>query len=214
MDGFEVAERIQQELGLVGMAIMMLTSDNRREDIPRCRQLGISQYLVKPVKRSNLYHAIIDALNHHDEPVVEPRPDLPKAPDEYRSWRILLVEDSKDNRYLIQSYLKNSSFEIDIAENGEIAVGKFTSTEYDLVLMDMQMPVMDGYMATKEIRKWERGQMRQPIPIVALTAHALKEDAGKSFEAGCNDHITKPVKKSLLLETINEYLGRRQDDAG
>jgi CheY-like chemotaxis protein len=122
-----------------------------------------------------------------------------------RTLTILLVEDNRDNRDLILAYLKKNPYDIEIAENGEIAVDKFTRTDYDLVLMDIEMPVMDGYTATKKIREWEKEQSAKPTPIVALTAHALKEHEEKSREAGCNGHITKPIKKAKLLETIAQY---------
>jgi CheY-like chemotaxis protein len=92
-----------------------------------------------------------------------------------------------------------------MAENGEMAFEKFKSGNYDLVLMDIQMPVMDGYSATKAIREWERENGLKSTPIIALTAHALKEDAQKSIDAGCTAHITKPVKRATLMETIHEY---------
>jgi CheY-like chemotaxis protein len=124
------------------------------------------------------------------------------VPEDQRALRILLAEDSEDNRLLIQSYLKKTPYQIDIAENGEIAVEKFISEKYDLVLMDMQMPVMDGYTATKAIRKWERENEVKATPIIALTAYALKEDKQKSLEAGCTAHLIKPIKKQTLIETI------------
>ena len=120
--------------------------------------------------------------------------------------KILLVEDSEDNRLLIRAYLKNTPHHIEIAENGQIAVEKFTRHgPYDLILMDMQMPVMDGYAATREIRNWEKENNAKPMPVVALTAFALKEETQKSLDAGCNAHLTKPIKKSVLLETVREY---------
>ena len=121
--------------------------------------------------------------------------------------RILLVEDSEDNRMLILAYLKKTRYQIDIAENGEIAVDKFIAGKYDLVLMDMQMPVMDGYTATKKIRESERMQKSTHTPIIALTAYALKEDAQKSYDAGCTAHLTKPIQKAILLDAIGKYTG-------
>jgi len=118
---------------------------------------------------------------------------------------ILLVEDFADNRFLIQAYCKKTPHQLDFAENGEIAVAKFASAEYDLVLMDMQMPVMDGYAATREIRKGERERGVKATPIIALTAHALKDDIQKSLDAGCDAHLTKPIKKAKFLEVINEW---------
>ena len=121
--------------------------------------------------------------------------------------RILLVEDSEDNRMLILAYLKKTGYEIDIAENGELAVEKFMVGKYDLVLMDMQMPVMDGYTATRKIRIIEETENLVQTPIIALTAYALKEDAQKSYDAGCTAHLTKPIQKAILLNTICKYTG-------
>jgi len=126
-------------------------------------------------------------------------------PRDERTLNILLVEDSVDNRMLIQMFLKKTRYRIDIAENGAIAVDKFQSGNYDLVLMDMEMPVMDGYDATRTIRRWEKEQSVKATPIVALTAHALTEERQTCLDAGCTAHISKPIKKALLMETILEY---------
>ncbi len=129
----------------------------------------------------------------------------PSGIEDTRALSILLVDDSKDNRLLIESYLKKTPHKIEIAENGEIAVEKFKSGKYDIVLMDMQMPVMDGYTAAGIIRKWEGEKGVKVTPIIALTAYALKEDTQKSIEAGCTAHLTKPIKKAKLIEALSEY---------
>ncbi|MBI4487604.1 MAG: response regulator [Deltaproteobacteria bacterium] len=208
MDGFQAVEHIKKDLGLTDITIMMLTSDNRSGDIARCRELGMAGYLVKPVKRSELFGAITAAMGRvKGAPAASPRPAQPAPHEDEYPLRILLVEDTADNRVLIQSYLRRTPYQIDIAENGEIAVEKFKSGNYDLVLMDIQMPVMDGYTATKAIRKWESEKRVNATPIVALTAYALKEEAQKSLDAGCTAHITKPIKKATLMGTIYEYTG-------
>jgi len=135
--------------------------------------------------------------------------DPGQTPSAPRPLRILLVEDSEDNRFLMIAYFKHTHYEVDIAENGEMAVEKFKAREYDLVLMDMQMPVMDGYTATRIIRSWEGAQGRRHTPIIALTAFALKEDEEKSLAAGCDSHLNKPIKKAKLLETIAAYTSTR-----
>ena len=117
----------------------------------------------------------------------------------------LLVEDNPDNQLLILAYLKKTPHVITTAENGKIAVDQFAKGEFDLVLMDMQMPVMDGYSATRQIRMMEKLSGNDPTPILALTAFALKEDTQKSLDAGCNGHLTKPIKKKKLLETLATY---------
>jgi two-component system sensor histidine kinase/response regulator len=120
--------------------------------------------------------------------------------------RILLVEDSPDNRLLITAYFKRLPYEVETAENGKVAVEKFTSGHYDVVLMDIQMPVMDGYTAVRTIRAWETEHRRPATPILALTASTLDQDIPRAFAAGCNAHIAKPVRKATLLAAIEETL--------
>ncbi len=122
-----------------------------------------------------------------------------------RSLNILLVDDVLANRKLIQVYLKATPHQLDIAENGEIAVRMFVSGNYDLVLMDIQMPVMDGYAATRAIRKWQNGIGTNPTPIIAVTAFDSAEDVQKCLEAGCTAHLAKPIRKAQLLDAIYEY---------
>jgi CheY-like chemotaxis protein len=125
------------------------------------------------------------------------------------SLRILLVDDNIDNRNLIIAYLKKTPHKIDIAENGEIALKKFKENQYDIVLMDIQMPIMDGYTATREIRDLEQSEKKRATPIIALTAFATLEDAVKSIEAGCNEHLTKPITKNEFLEFLEGYFNKK-----
>jgi CheY-like chemotaxis protein/HPt (histidine-containing phosphotransfer) domain-containing protein len=118
---------------------------------------------------------------------------------------ILLVEDSPDNRTITVAYLQGTPYRVEIAENGAVACEKFTAGHYDLVLMDRQMPVMDGLTATRAIREWERANHRPPTPIIALTAAALKGDREKCMAAGCTAFLTKPIKQEVLLQAIKEH---------
>ncbi|PKN19641.1 MAG: hypothetical protein CVU71_04510 [Deltaproteobacteria bacterium HGW-Deltaproteobacteria-6] len=119
---------------------------------------------------------------------------------------ILLVEDNEDNRLLIQAYLKKLPHTLDMAVNGREAVDKILEgRQYDIIFMDVQMPVMDGYTATRHIRSWEKDHQLQPTVIVALTAHALQEDEQKSIDAGCNGHLTKPIKKQDFLSALQKF---------
>jgi PAS domain S-box-containing protein len=127
--------------------------------------------------------------------------DAPALP----ALHILLVEDSTDNRTITVAYLQHTPYSVDIAENGAVAYAKFTAGHYDLVLMDRQMPVMDGLTATRLIREWERANHRSPTPIIALTASALKGDQEKSLAAGCTAYLTKPIKQEVLLQAIREH---------
>jgi CheY-like chemotaxis protein len=124
---------------------------------------------------------------------------------ELKPLSILLVDDNEDNRNLIMVYLRKSPHKVETAENGQIAVDKFVSGHYDLVLMDMEMPVKDGLTAVREIRQWEVDNQARRTTIVALTAHALKEHEEMSYEAGCDGHLTKPIKKAVLLEALAKY---------
>ena len=144
----------------------------------------------------------------------------PEAP--LPALHVLLVEDSPDNRTITIAYLQDTPYEVEIAENGAIAFEKFTVGHYDLVLMDRQMPVMDGLASTRAIRKWEQANGRSPTPIIALTASALKGDQEKFVAAGCTAFLTKPIKQEVLLQAIKEHSlvapvnsteERRQNDA-
>jgi two-component system, sensor histidine kinase and response regulator len=201
MDGFELAEYIKNDPRLSSSVMIMMTSDSFNIDLARVNKLGIAGYLLKPVKRSDLRDIIIKALQL-EEIIKEKENHLLQSLDNMKPLMILLVEDAENNRLLIRSYLKKTPFQIVEAANGQIAVDKFKTGNYDIVLMDMQMPVMDGYTATKEIRKWERENDAPSTPIVALTAHVFKEDIDKSLASGCNSHLTKPIKKGDLIDAI------------
>ena len=134
-------------------------------------------------------------------PKVAPAAEAGIAP----GLRILLADDSDDNRFLILSYLKGTESSIDIAENGRIAVQKFQPGAYDLLLMDVEMPVMDGYTATRTIRRQEQEARAEPTPILALTAHAFQEAVNRSLEAGFTAHLVKPIRRSTLLEAIAKH---------
>ena len=141
-----------------------------------------------------------------DEPAEEPAEhpfggELPAG----RPVSILIAEDAEDNALLLRSFLQDEHYRLDIVENGAEAVGRFRLGDYDLVLMDMQMPVMDGYAATRAIREFEHERGRAPTPVLALTAHALSGDDEKSLAAGCDAHLTKPIRKKALLQAIAAY---------
>jgi PAS domain S-box-containing protein len=138
----------------------------------------------------------------------DPEPPLP-------ALRILLVEDSPDNRTITVAYLQDTPYQVEIAENGAIAYEKFTAGHYDLLLMDRQMPIMDGLTATRAIRVWEQTNHRPPTPIIALTASALKGDQEKCVAAGCTAYLTKPIKQEVLLQAIKEHsIGVLQSSKG
>lgn len=203
MDGFSVAEKVQNSDELKGPIMMMLTSDNRPGDLLRSRQLGLKSYLVKPILKIELIEAISRALSAL--PKESPKVITTQSSVSQAKLNILLVDDNDENRLVIRSFLKSQSWRIDEARNGLEAVELFQKADYDIVFMDMQMPLMDGYTATREIRKIEKEKHLCSKPILALTAYALKEEVDKSHEAGCNGHLSKPISKSALLKAINDY---------
>jgi PAS domain S-box-containing protein len=206
MDGFQVADRIKAA-GYDGMPILMLTSDDLKIELARVGQLGLDAYLVKPVRRLELFEAITAAMALHSgdfrstlEQTAAQATGAAGSPA--RSLHILLAEDARDNRILIRAYLKNAHARIDEAENGLAAVEKAQAEKYDLILMDIQMPVMDGLEAIRLIRQSERHNGSERVPIIALTASALESDVGRSLDAGADLHVSKPVKKATLLAAI------------
>jgi two-component system sensor histidine kinase/response regulator len=206
MSGFHVAEQLKSLPNANYPTVIMLTSDHWADDIARTYDLGLGGYLIKPIRRSDLLQTIGIALGRtKGTPPTGVEVTAPASTASTRSLRVLLVEDSPDNQLLVRSYLKQPDYFLDVAEHGAIALDKFKSAHYDVILMDVQMPVMDGYAATKAIRSWERDHDLPPTPIIALTALALKEEGARIFEAGCNTHLTKPVKKSTLLEVLRAY---------
>jgi PAS domain S-box-containing protein len=175
---------------------------------PECR------YLVKPVKRADLLRTVMDVTKRSYQ-VADPANGADPSSAAYGTnvdavaamidsppMRILLADDSLDNRMLIEAYLKKTRHTVDHAEDGSVAVEKVKANHYDLVLMDIQMPVMDGYTAVRTIRAWEHTRGSKRIPIIALTASALDESVRRSLEAGCDAHVAKPVRKATLFEAI------------
>ena len=206
MDGFQLAEHIQSHPSLAAMTVLMLTSEDRAGDMARGRTVGINAYLVKPIQRAELSKAIQSAMSK--TPAVAEMQSIQE--DSYRiadqlPLRLLLADDSEDNVFLIQSYLRHSGYSVDVAENGEEAVREFQFGQYDLVLMDLQMPVMEGYDATRRIREWERERQAKATPILALSAYALQSEIDKSRDAGCTAYLTKPIRRKTLLEAIEKY---------
>ena len=216
MDGVEVARKAiddgfaRASAGGQDTIILMLTSDDLNFSLARMREAGLQAYLIKPVKRAELLEKIGLLLSGigAEQPLPEPA-EPPAAPDDTPPLHILLAEDAPDNRFLIQAYLKKLPYQIDIAENGRVAIEKFKASRPDLVLMDVQMPEIDGLAATRAIRQWESEQGLPATPIIALTASALEDDVRRSLAAGCDQHVSKPVKKPVLLAAIREAMAMR-----
>jgi signal transduction histidine kinase/CheY-like chemotaxis protein len=206
MSGLETARRMESKNGILKHTVIMLTSDERSQDIARAREIGIVAYLVKPVKHEELKKIIQKAMFEKINDLQQPEQQAEESKVvRIKPLEILLVEDAKENQFVIKAYLKKFPCEIEIAENGKIGLDKYMTQYFDIVLMDMQMPVMDGYTATKELRKWEKKEGRKKTPVIALTAHALKEDRQKCLDAGCTEYLSKPIKKAVLIKTLEAF---------
>lgn len=205
MDGFRTAEKILELYGDLGNTVILLTSDGISEQISRASQLGIPVKLVKPVKRKDLQQALSVAGISLKEKGRDLWEGEGVVEENLRPLSILLVEDHVINQTLFAVNLKHIPHRLEVAANGRIGFEKFTEGAFDLVFMDKEMPVMDGFEATRHIRQWEREKGKHETPIIALTAHALKGMEGELLAAGCTAYMTKPFKKTELLEILKTY---------
>lgn len=187
-----------------GVTVVIFVSDVRSVNIRYAYSLGLGGYVTKPLTKRKLAHAIGMAMKRSASATGYDLPSTSTKLDDNAA--ILIADDSPDNRLLIQSYLKQSGYRLDIAETGKVAVELYQAGKYDLVLMDVQMPVMDGHTATRMIREWEKKSNVSPIPIIALTAHAFQDEIQKSLAAGCSDHLTKPIRKDTLLHAMQKWI--------
>jgi CheY-like chemotaxis protein len=200
MDGFQLVERIRQLPSAEAATVLMLSSVHSAEDVARSRELGLSSYLTKPVSRSALLSAITDAL-------VGPRTQRSAqttqvtAPTPRRSLRVLVAEDNAVNQKLVWSILNRAGHIVVVVPNGRDAVDAMSRERFDAVLMDVQMPVMSGFEATRLIRDLEAGSARR-TPIIAVTARAMKGDREACLEAGMDGFVPKPIQSARLLEAL------------
>jgi CheY-like chemotaxis protein len=200
VDGFTLARRIRSTPELTGTPLLMLTSAGHPEEIARCRELGIAVHLMKPVKPSELLDGIVRTLG--GTAVRAPACAAPAAPLDGRCrLRVLLAEDNPVNQKLAVRLLENQGHTVVVAENGAQALAALEGDPFDLVLMDLQMPEMDGFEATAFIRRKEQGTGRH-LPIIAMTAHALKGDRERCLAAGMDDYVSKPIQPETLFEAI------------
>ncbi len=207
VNGFELAEWIRARAELSEGIILMLTSASQRGDAEQCRDLGIASYLTKPIKQSELLEAVLKALGTRTSRSTLRQLDRPAAaPSERRRYHILLAEDNLVNAKVAVRLLENMGHSVRHVLNGKEVLATLQERSFDLVLMDIQMPVMDGFAATASIRRKERTNGRR-IPIIALTAHALKGDRERCLEAGMDGYVSKPILLGELQVAINMLLG-------
>jgi len=199
MDGFTVAKMIREDQRFEPVTIMMLSSADRPDDFERCRDLGINLYVRKPVKHSELWNAIQSALGKSGAKPADNQQAVMAKPA--RLLKILLAEDNPVNQYMAVVLLEERGHTVKVANNGQEVLDMLANESFDLILMDVQMPVMDGFQATEAIRTKER-DTRQHIRIIAMTAHALKGDRERCLTAGMDAYIAKPVQENELLAMV------------
>jgi PAS domain S-box-containing protein len=209
MDGFGLVEQIRAQSEFAAATVMMLSSGARRGEMARFRELGLFAYLVKPIRQSDLRDAIARSLDRRDPhnalktipPALERR-----APRSTAALHVLLAEDNTVNQRLASRLLEKRGHRVTVANNGQEALTLLDRATYDLVLMDVQMPLVDGLEATKLIRDRERGTGAHQ-PIVALTAHAVKGDEERCREAGMDGYLAKPIRPQELDAVLDAFTG-------
>jgi CheY-like chemotaxis protein/HPt (histidine-containing phosphotransfer) domain-containing protein len=206
MDGIETSKRILQHTGLSKTPkIIMITAYGREEIMQKTEQMGLDGFLIKPVTPSILFDTIMQAFGIEG---IGSKPAIREAEKGTRKplggLLILLVEDNEINQQVAREILEGAGHKVMLANNGQEAVNAVKENTYDVVLMDIQMPVMDGYEATRSIRKDPRFK---DLPIIAMTAHAMAGDREKSLEAGMNDHVSKPIDPDTVYRTLEKWAG-------
>ena len=213
MDGIETARRLRERPRSRMPHMMLVTAFSREQVVGDAEEAGIEDVLIKPVNASVLFDAMVRILGG----VVDNARTIEDAPTRayeqlatVKGARILLVEDNDLNQQVATEMLRDAGLVVDLAENGRIALDKLRAADYDIVLMDMQMPVMDGATATREIRKQER---LKDLPVVAMTASAAQADRDTCMAAGMNDHIAKPIEPEDLWKALLKWIKPRHPGA-
>ncbi len=212
MDGFSLAEQIKKDPNIAKSTIIMLTSSGIRGEATQCQKMGISAYLMKPVKQSDLLDAIMLTLGA----ATNKQEDIPlitrhSIRESRCCLNILLAEDNIINQKVVFNLLKNYGHEITVVTDGKEAVSSWENNSFDLILMDIQMPKMDGFKATASIRERELKRGNH-IPIVAMTAHAMKEDRERCLSSGMDEYIAKPIDPKKLKMIINKIIINKDEN--
>ncbi len=200
---FDLLRWIAERPAIAAITVLSMPPGARAKEIGAVRENGYAGYILKPLATGRVASAL--AMLRRTPPPRRDRTTERVTLDSTDSHRILLVEDNPDNQALVLAYLKATLHDVRICDNGADAVARVKAGDLDLVLMDMQMPIMDGYEATRRIRAWERENGRAPVPILALTAQAMKDESERTRAAGCTGHLTKPITKHELLHAIFEH---------
>jgi signal transduction histidine kinase/DNA-binding response OmpR family regulator len=210
MDGKTLGREIKADPRLRDTPLIMLTSVGQRGDPADLEKIGFAAYLTKPIKKSQLYDCIVTVLGHASvEPGEGPEPIITRhslAEGRKRKIRILVAEDNVVNQKVALRILERLGYRADTVANGREAIEALERIPYDLVLMDVQMPEIDGFEATRWIREPQSGSSNPDIPIIAMTAHSMKGDRERCLAAGMNGYVSKPVSPSALEEALEKYL--------
>ncbi|MDR2199910.1 MAG: response regulator [Deltaproteobacteria bacterium] len=208
MDGLETLGRMRERFDLTKTVVFMLTSYNRDELLAPARELGVHKVLTKPLTDSNLHDSLMEFFGQRRKFQRKGTGRADEIVKKIRGAKILLVEDNEVNQLVASKIMGNAGMDVEIASDGQKAVDMVKKGKYDLVLMDIQMPVMDGLSATRVIR--ELGYL--DIPIVAMTAHAMSSDRELSLKAGMNDHVNKPINVHELFQTLVKWISPGKED--
>jgi signal transduction histidine kinase/DNA-binding response OmpR family regulator/HPt (histidine-containing phosphotransfer) domain-containing protein len=207
MDGIEASKRIKNHKGLSKIPpIILVTAYGREEVMQQAEQVGLEGFLLKPVNSSILFDSIMQVFGEavpETSRVAQRHEQEAEALKHIQGARVLLVEDNEINQQVAREILEGAGLIVAVAADGQEGVKAVKESNYDAVIMDVQMPVMDGYTATREIRK---DKDFKDLPIIAMTAHAMAGDEDKSFEAGMNGHVTKPIDPDQLFSTLQKWI--------
>ena len=212
MDGFALAEIIHKDESLAGIKLMMLTSAGRAGDGARCREAGISAYMSKPISQRELLEGVCALLQRTPEKKAEALVTRHTLREQRKRRRVLVVEDNLVNQTLALRVLEKRGYEVTVAGDGQAALNELQKGTFDVVLMDVEMPVMDGLQATAAIREREKADGGH-TPIIAMTAHALKGDAERFIAGGMDAYVSKPIRTGELFATMERVLGKSEDTA-
>jgi two-component system sensor histidine kinase/response regulator len=202
MDGFTVAQQIQENPRYTGTTVMMLSSSDLNADAAYCGRLGIRRYLVKPVSQSELREAVLGAISEYLLPQASGHSRETTRTRASAGQRILVVEDNAVNQMLALRLLEKQGHAVTIAGTGLEAIERAAAGGFDVILMDVQMPGMDGLQATVAIREAEAGSGVH-VPILAMTAHAMSGDRDRCLAAGMDGYLSKPICPRMLFETLD-----------
>ena len=211
MDGYEFCRRLVAA-GAINPkpALALVTSDTVRFKRADFRALGVNTHMMKPVKKQTVLDGALEMLAAGKAaPAGAPQAAAGVKKEDLPELSALVVDDSEDNRILMSSFLKGSKVKLDLAADGFAALEKFKAGAYDIVFMDIQMPEMDGFEVTGKLRELEAAENRAPTRVVALTAMAMREDIDKAFKAGCDDYLTKPIRKNTLYSYLVDFASGR-----